>query len=209
VPKFRQNKPTGKAPARPAKTDANDLEPRLVGGEIRDLRKARRMTIQAMAAATELSVGHLSEIERGIASPSLDALHAIAAALGVTIGWFLHNVEAPNAEERPFIVRAGRRRKLHFATGITDELLSPHLRGALELVLSHFEPGAVVEKSYSHHGEEAGFVLSGALELWIENRKFALKEGDSFSFESVRPHRYRNPGKVPATVIWAITPPSY
>ena len=208
--KFRQRKSRAKKP-RSSKSDrrsAGDIAPKAIGGEIRDLRKARRLTIQDIAAKTSLSIGHLSEIERGIASPSLESLHSIATALNVTIGWVLHNAEAPDAE-RDYIVRANRRRKLRFASGISDELLSPNLRGKLELVLSHFPPGAVVEKSYTHEGEEAAFVIEGRLELWIDGKKYQLEQGDSFSFPSSLPHRYRNPGESQAVVVWAITPPSY
>jgi mannose-6-phosphate isomerase-like protein (cupin superfamily) len=47
------------------------------------------------------------------------------------------------------------------------------------------------------------------LELWIENEKFLLKAGDSFSFPSTKPHRYRNPSKRETVVLWVITPPTY
>jgi transcriptional regulator with XRE-family HTH domain len=187
-----------------------DLTPAQVGAEIRDLRKAKRLTIKELSLATSLSVGHLSEIERGIASPSIKTLRDIAKALGVTIGWFLHNAEGSNPDERDYIVRAGNRRTLRFSSGITDELLSPNLRGQLELVLARFPPGATeAEPAYSHHGEEAGLILAGSFELWIGEQRFTLQEGDSFTFPSTTPHRYRNPGKVETVVVWAITPPSY
>ncbi|THF83365.1 MAG: cupin domain-containing protein [Sulfitobacter sp. SK025] len=58
-------------------------------------------------------------------------------------------------------------------------------------------------------GEECGYVMSGNFEIWIDNEKFTLGEGDSFSFPSNKPHRYRNPGDGVAVVVWAMTPPSY
>jgi transcriptional regulator with XRE-family HTH domain len=187
----------------------NAPNPTQVGAEIRDLRRVKRMTIKELSLATSLSVGHLSEIERGIASPSIKSLHDIARALGTTIGWFLHNAEGDPAE-REYIVRAGNRRVLRFASGITDELLSPNLRGQLELLMSRFPPGSEgLEAPYSHQGEEAGVVLAGTLELWIGEQCFMLRESDSFSFPSTTPHRYRNPGTVETVVVWAITPPSY
>jgi transcriptional regulator with XRE-family HTH domain len=188
----------------------DDTAPGQVGPEIRDLRKAKRMTIKELSLATSLSVGHLSEIERGIASPSIKALHDIAKALGVTIGWFLHNSEGSDPAEREYIVRADNRRTLKFASGITDELLSPNLRGQLELLMSRFPPhSAGEETAYTHQGEEAGVLLAGTLELWIGDKCFTLHEGDSFCFPSTMPHRYRNPGDVEAVAVWVITPPTY
>ncbi|MFT3732902.1 MAG: XRE family transcriptional regulator [Hyphomicrobium sp.] len=187
-----------------------DLTPTQVGAEIRDLRKAKRLTIKELSLAASVSIGHLSEIERGIASPSIKTLRDIAKALGVTIGWFLYNAEGCDPAERDYIVRAGNRRMLRFASGVTDELLSPNLRGQLELVMARFPPGATeAEPAYSHQGEEAGLVLSGTFELWIGDQLFTLQTGDSFSFPSTTPHRYRNPGEVETIVVWAITPPTY
>ncbi len=189
---------------------AASLPPDQVGLEIRDLRKSRRITIKQLSEVTGLSIGHLSEIERGLASPSVKALHDIAAALGVNISWFFHNADAVDQVERDVVVRSSNRRTLNFSSGITDELLSANLRGSLELLLSRFEPGSSSgAEPYTHTGEEAGIVMQGVLELWVSDRKFVLKDGDSFSFASTLPHRYSNPGEVETVVIWAITPPSY
>ena len=58
-------------------------------------------------------------------------------------------------------------------------------------------------------GEEAGVVVRGRLELWVDGKRFDLQPGDSFGFPSTLPHRYSNPGPDEAEVIWAITPPTY
>jgi quercetin dioxygenase-like cupin family protein len=60
-----------------------------------------------------------------------------------------------------------------------------------------------------HTGEEAGFVSSGQLELRVDDEVFVLNAGDSFHFDCSRPHGYGNPGDVPTTVVWAVTPPHY
>lgn len=184
--------------------------PSFLGSEARDLRKARGLTLTQLSAATGLSVGYLSEVERGRAMPSVAALHRIARGLGVSIGWFFRNDDPERPEERDVVVRAGRRRKLSFESGITDELLSPNLRGQIELLLSRFPPGSTSgAEPYSHRGEEAGVVIRGTIELWVGERHFILHEGDSFAFPSTTPHRYRNPGAEEAVVIWSITPPTY
>jgi transcriptional regulator with XRE-family HTH domain len=201
----------GETAASPASTpgDAADAPIRYLGSEIRNLRKARGLTLAAVAQVSGLSVGYLSLLERDRATPSINALHAISRALGVTISWFFEAGETP-APERDIVVRRARRRRLDFSPGISDELLSPSLAGTLELLASRFEPGAASGDSpYTHTGEEAGVVLRGQLELWVDGKTFLLVAGDSFGFPSTLPHRYRNPGSEEAEVIWAITPPSY
>ncbi len=183
---------------------------RFLGSQIRSLRKARDVTLGELSKKTGLSTGNLSQIERNLSSPTIKAVHSISRALGVNISWFFDDPHPAPPEERDYIVRAERRRKLDFGKGITDELLSPNLDGKLELLMSRFEPGADSgDEPYTHRGEEAGVVISGQLELWIGGRHFLLGEGDSFTFPSTVPHRYRNPGDAEAVVIWVMTPPSY
>jgi len=181
-----------------------------LGAQIRELRLARDLTLTEVATSAGRSAGYLSQVERNLTAPTIKSLHSIAHALGVNISWFFNEDKPNDHRERPFIVRADARRTLRFGSGIIDELLSPHLRGRLELLYSRFEPGASSgEDMYRHRGEEAGIVVEGNLELWIGDDHFLLQKGDSFSFPSTTPHRYRNPGDTEALVIWAITPPTY
>jgi transcriptional regulator with XRE-family HTH domain len=186
-----------------------DLDER-VGKEIRQLRKARDTTISELSDATNLSPGYLSQIERGISSPSVKALHSISRALGVTISWFFSPAADDDDGLRDVVVRANRRRRLTFSSGISDELLSPNLGRELELLRCTFGPGSESgAEPYQHRGEESGIVISGTLHLWIGDKHVILNEGDSFAFSSDTPHRYANPTDNETIVIWAITPPSY
>ena len=195
------------AEAPPESTDPS--QPRLIGRDIRGLRKARGVTLAGLAEASGLSVGYLSLLERDRATPSIKALHAVSRALGVTISWFFEANDVPE-EERDLVVRRARRRRLDYSAGVVDELLSPNQTGALELLSCRFPPGASSgEEPYSHSGEEAGVVIRGRLEFWVDGRTVTLEAGDSFGFKSELPHRYRNPGPDETEVIWAITPPSY
>lgn len=181
-----------------------------VGEEIRNLRRARDTTLAALSEHTGLSQGYLSQIERGISRPSIKALHAISRALGVTISWFFRSAQDGEEHLRDYVVRADKRRSLRFASGITDELLSPNLSRQIELLRCTFQPGSQSgTESYTHRGEEAGYVIAGTLVLWLDGEEIALGEGDSFAFPSDLPHRYSNPADTVAVVIWAITPPSY
>jgi transcriptional regulator with XRE-family HTH domain len=183
---------------------------RRIGDEVRHLRKARGMTLAALSRASGLSQGYLSQVERGISSPSVKALHSISKALDVTISWFFMQGADGEDELRDHVVRANNRRKLSFTGGITDELLSPNLGRQLELLRCTFAPGSESgDTPYSHHGEEAGVVLEGELDLWIGEKHVVLREGDSFAFESTIPHRYANRGERECVVVWAITPPTY
>jgi len=182
-----------------------------VGEQVRDLRKAKSMTIQALAAACNRSVGYISQIERNLSVVTIPVLGIIADALDVNISWFFQGSALAPADERDVIVRKSNRRKLDFTgTGMVEELLSPNLTGAFELVMGTFAPGSETsDENYARMGEEAGVIIKGELELWIGDRQFHLSEGDSFTFPRSSPHRSRNPGTTDTTVLWIISPPAY
>lgn len=181
----------------------------LVGAKLRALRKRRGMTLQAVSCAAGVSVGHLSQLERDITSPAVKTLHDISVALGVGISWFFEEAEDESVDSK-YVVRQSERRRIHFADGIDDYQLNSRSVTQLGLLYCVFEPGASSgREAYTHAGEEAGYVVSGTLDLWIDEEQTTLRPGDSFSFPSECRHRYANPGTEPAVVIWAMTPPSY
>lgn len=182
-----------------------------LGHRIRDLRKAKGVTIPELAARIERSVGWISQIERGLSEVTITALHQIAAALGVQVAWFFDAGAAAAPDEAGLVVRRANRRRLDFhGSGVHEEILSPNLSGQLLLVETTFAPGASTgDRDRERRGEEAGLVVSGTLELQVDGRTLRLGPGDSFAFTRTGPHRCHNPGPVPAVVLWVITPPSY
>jgi transcriptional regulator with XRE-family HTH domain len=202
---------TLKMPSRavPETVHPDSSEDAAIGEQLRELRKAKAKTLQEVASEAEISVGYLSQLERNQSRMPIGVLRKISDVLGVHINWFFQQSSGGPAEERDIVVRATNRRKMTFTgLGITEELLSPNLSGPLELLLSTIEPGADSE-DYSHGGAEAGFVVSGTLDLWVSGRHFRLEAGDSFSFRSTEVHRCANPGGVATKVLWVITPPHY
>lgn len=182
----------------------------IIGARMRELRKAKQMTLKQLAGETGLSIGYLSQLERQDADPSVRALNVIGTALGVGINWFFPDPNDVNNPETKIVVRSGKRRSLRFDSGVRDELLSPSLAGQLELILTTFDPGANSGADlYAHRGEEGGYVVQGQLELTVEDQVMVLGPGDSFHFESTRPHRYNNPGDAKTVIVWAVTPPHY
>jgi len=180
-----------------------------IGAEIRQLRKARQLTIPDMAELTGLSTGFLSQVERGKSTLSVQALKRISAAFGIPASFFFNDERAEDPVEREHVVRAGRRRSIGLKDGIVDEVLSPTLRGNIEFVLSTFPAGATCPKPFVHDGDESGFIVEGALELNIEDQNFTLGPGDSFCFKGDRAHSYRNASAGNTVVVWVISPPRW
>ena len=194
----------------PADDPLADLELR-VGKHIRDLRLAKGLSLSELAAQVEISVGNLSEMERGLSVPSIRTLCLLSKALDINAGWLLDLHGDSGQPADPYVVRASARQSIVFSkAGVVKRLASPLQPGSLQMLLVEIEPGAGSgESGYSHAGEECGYVQEGILNLWIEGEKRTLSQGDSFRFLSTKIHRFENPGNVLTRVLWVTSPPLY
>jgi transcriptional regulator with XRE-family HTH domain len=213
----RMRKPAAAKPARKAeaktktkaKTIAKAVEPAMdvaVGRRIRDLRRIRQFSLETVAARTDLSIGFLSQIERGLSSPSLRVLATLADVLGVGIAALFGASPSADGASDQIVTRGLQRPELKlWRTGVSKQLLSPaSADNRLNLFLVHLEPGGSTgDELYTHDGEEAGLVLEGEMMLTVDNETWSLKTGDSFRFASRRPHRFSNPAEdAKAVVLW-------
>jgi transcriptional regulator with XRE-family HTH domain len=77
----------------------------MIGDTIRALRKAKKLTQPALAERAHTDATHISRIERGHLSPSLDLLRRIAAALDVPAARLLVDEDAPYCPDDPALQR--------------------------------------------------------------------------------------------------------
>ena len=179
-----------------------------VGTDIRDLRKSRNVTLADMAETLDRSIGWLSQVERGQTEPAIPDLRKIAKIFEIPISFFFRN-EMADEGEAGLIVRAHSRAKLGSRQdGLVEELLSPNLSGDFEMIRSEFEPHSKSELVSARPTQEGGYLISGALTLWIGDKAHHLTEGDSFQFQNEQ-YRWENSGNEPAIALWVISPPVY
>ena len=199
------------SPPGPVENEALEL-----GHVIRTLRLERGLTLSAVAQAAGVSTSLISQVERGLATPSISALRRIAGALGVPIAaLFLGNEEPSDCESdrtgRRLVVRRHERKGLHVPRSkVVYELLTPDLNRKVEFIWIEYEPGAITHpEPMSHPGEENAVCLEGSVVVSLEGQEFVLNEGDSISFESGRPHQVENRSNQRAVLVSAITPPAF
>lgn len=195
----------------PAVAEAASHADLWLGRQVRALRQGMRLSLKDLADQAGISIGMLSQVERGISSPSIKTLRQIAEALAVPVMYFFRGAEHGDIREIDRIVRAKGRRILRLPTnGVTKELLTPDLSGELEVLLVVMTPGGTSGPApYTHKGEEAGYVLTGSLRLFVADDMYLLHAGDSFRFASTIPHRFENASAEETQVIWVMTPPMY
>ncbi|MGI9510074.1 MAG: helix-turn-helix domain-containing protein [Geminicoccaceae bacterium] len=188
-----------------------------IGAEIREVRKARDLTLKDLAAEVDCSIAYLSRIERGAARVSVDLLEQISVALDVDPKWFFPDRSGSGPLERAHVVRKEKRRPLSSMysrsteeLGFEDELLSSSLDGGFYLLISRFPAASGPRESpldgYAFEGEQHGIVLEGEILLLLDDELVVLRKGDSFSYPSTIPHRFRNNGRSEAVMVWAMAP---
>lgn len=179
-----------------------------LGADLRALRKTRGLTLDALASELDRSVGWLSQVERDMSTPSPSDLQALAQVFDVPVSLFFANKPA-QPDEAGYVVRGGYRRRIGSGeSGLTEELLSPDLTDSFEVVHSTFAPGATSDGTIRRETQEVGYLVSGKLDLWIDDHAFHLSTGDSFRIRN-QPYSWSNPHSDPAIAVWVISPPVY
>ena len=191
--------------------DASSPESTLVvglGKAIKAARLERGLTVERLAREAGVSTGLISQLERGLGNPSFLTLQRLAETLELPFGHFM---QGPNTQHG-MVVRAHERKRLvvPHPTEIVHELLTPDLRGSLEMLRTSVPPGWSNEHRPFHHvGEECVHLLEGSLHVTVGPSSWELAEGDSITYDPEVPHWWANHSSEPALVIGAVTPPSF
>ncbi len=75
-----------------------NIDYRLIGERIKRVRKSREMTQEVLAEQLNVSIGYVSQVERGITKISLDLLGAISSILDCDIAYFISESAVNSAE---------------------------------------------------------------------------------------------------------------
>src|SRR6185503_7623636 len=178
-----------------------------LGARIRTRRLARHETLRELAGQASVTESFLSQVERGVASPSIASVQHIARALDTSIAELFAADDSAGT-----VVRVGDRRKIVYqGLGAVDEFLTRGTDGRLQVIYSTIQPGGGTgDEAYTHDSdEEVVVVLEGSLDLWVGPEHYRLESGDAVTHSSRVPHRNTNPGPGVARVLFCITPPSF
>jgi transcriptional regulator with XRE-family HTH domain len=179
-----------------------------LGHELRQRRLDLGLTLKQVADGAGLSVGFISQLERGLTAPSLSSLVSICKVLRTDIGTYL---QQPRAGAR--LSRHGQRPLYSLArlnldradNPIRYERVSTQFPGRrIHSVIMNVPPGYRAE-TISHDGEELIFVLSGALTSFVDGHHAILQPGDAEHFPSTLPHSVWNHTDTPTQVLWVGT----
>lgn len=179
-----------------------------LGERIKRFRLERNLTLKEVELKAKVSATHVSEIERGMTSPTVGALTKIAKALGTEPSYFLQNNSYPNVS----MVKKDRRRVLTYDDwGAKVNCLSRGIsRAKISFIELELEPGLSNDlEPLTHTGEALIHVLKGVVEIYLGLDRHLLKEGDTIHFKCGQPHTVRNIGDGQARLLWVVLPPLY
>ena len=166
-----------------------------LGANIRRLRGDLGLSLEALSERSGVSRAMLSDIERGVKSPTIRVVSQIAAGLGCSVSRLLGE-EAGQAREAMQVLRRGDRQVLvDPKSGVERHLLSPRfLRRGLELVWYSLPPGQSTGTFPAHRpgSEEHITVVWGTLRCRIGESEATLQAGDSLSFRADLEHAFEN-----------------
>lgn len=155
-----------------------------LGSAIRFMRKNQKLSLKDVAMKTELTISHLSQIERNLASPSLISLEKIAQALGYPISSFFVNPQFTST-----LVPEHAQKQIKIDSGTTIRFLINNTEQRNQLGAYIAEITDLVEEDIIFHaGAKLIYVLEGEMNFHVAQKEFLLTEGDSLFFNSNVPH---------------------
>ena len=177
-----------------------------LGQRIRTRRQELGSSLRELAGRIGLTASFLSQVERNLASPSIESLRKISGALEVPIFHFLIEPDSKSP-----VVRYNKRPQLTLPnSNLTYELLTPGLNRKMEAFLVEREPGDEKIIIPPHQQtEEWIHVLQGQLEIELDKDTYLLGPGDSVYFEGFELCRLAARGDTPLRFISVITPPIF
>lgn len=172
-----------------------------IGEIIREIRKNKKLSLKTLSEKTDLTIGHLSQIERNLVSPSLSSLEKITDALNISVSALFSE---PNIKTQ-FIPKENRT-KLHYPKGGSLEYL---INNQNENMLGAYiiETDILEDIISSHEGTELFYILEGQFHFFVGAEEFFLEEGDALLFNAAVPHWAIGKLDSKMKVLVACTPP--
>jgi transcriptional regulator with XRE-family HTH domain len=169
-------------------------ESKSIGKRIRLAREDRGLSVKELSERASCSDEYLGWVEDGQVEPPVALLIQLAKALKLDSSAFLYVDETPDRR----LEEAAKRTEHYSYKTLTLSDTDSHL-----MAFSVTIPPRSAHKGvgYRHEGEEFVYVLSGEVEITIDQKKTRLAEKESLRFNSNLDHHLMNPGAVEAELL--------
>ena len=178
--------------------------PAELGKRIKRARTERDLTLKQVEERSGVSATHISQIERGLTSPTIGALQKLSKAFELETSYFLEDIEVPDVT---MVGAENSRVILSTSPLITIKSLTAGIPGSkLHLFRMIAQPGGDGPVlTHTHDGEECGTVIRGTMVVTVKGQDYVLSRGESIHFRATSPHGYRAVGTEESESIWVST----
>ena len=170
-----------------------------LGQTILRLRTADKMSLGDLSNVSGVAKSMISQIEKNEANPTLATLSRLSQALGTSVEAMVS--DTPNGTS---LVQHSRIQDTPELKS-EDGLCTLRIIGSLDTIQFvqwydfTAEPGGLLESSPHPHGSiENLTVLTGQLEVKVDNETWTANAGETLRYLADRPHSIRNTGDTPA-----------
>lgn len=175
---------------------------------LKQLRKDNGYKLTDLSQKTGYTASFLSQIERGLKQPSLEALRKISESYDIPMATLfledeiaISNPEENLVNDNLFTVIHKKNRKKYDLNGLSSfELLTPPILNSqfkpdITGVYTEINPGCwSSEKKVSHNYDESIYVIKGEMQSHVGNEVYTLEEGDSLYIRRNSFHNLFNSG---------------
>lgn len=179
-----------------------------IGAKVKELRTQKKYTLKQLSEACGLSIGFLSQFERGISSIALDSLEKLANVLEVPLSVLFEESRGPVTKD-PVIHRIDLQPSKVSAQIYQYLLKKPDTEFAMLpriFALMPLEDDKELPEMYAHDGEEFVYILEGVVTFFLEDGQYVLYPGDSIHIHSYQRHNWMNRTTRVAKILTVNTP---
>ncbi|MBE6722848.1 MAG: helix-turn-helix domain-containing protein [Ruminococcaceae bacterium] len=179
-----------------------------IGAKVKELRTQKKYTLKQLSEACGLSIGFLSQFERGISSIALDSLEKLANVLEVPLSVLFEESRGPVTKD-PVIHRIDLQPSKVSAQIYQYLLKKPDTEFAMLpriFALMPLEDDKELPEMYAHDGEEFVYILEGIVTFFLEDGQYVLYPGDSIHIHSYQRHNWMNRTTRVAKILTVNTP---
>jgi transcriptional regulator with XRE-family HTH domain len=180
---------------------AEDLNAR-IAERVRDLRAARTLSLDALAARSGVSRSMISLIERGESSPTAVVLEKLAAGLGVTMTAMFDAPRSDAVIGGPVARRDEQPVWRDPGSGYVRRNVSPAaVPQPMQIAEVEFPPRSRVAFETGARDlriHQQVWVLEGTIEITVGDEHHRLRDGDCLAMQLDRPTMFHNPTRKPA-----------
>ncbi len=181
-----------------------------IGKKLKQLRKDRQMTLNALSQKSGVAVATLSRMEHDIMTGTLESHVKICQALGVSLGDFYKEVEL-DTKSVSVVKQKEKHDSYVHPKNSTIELLTTKImsKKMMPMLLRISKSGQTHKEENKPGSEKFIYVLEGTLTAKVGKEEHHLVKGDSLYFDASLPHTFINSGKSDITAICILTPPEF